>query len=77
MCSPPVGLWVLDDLFSRRLCQMLTGVAQPYLIQFEQRVAPLEFPVDRTRLGTIGLVSDMSARSASIQSFSQVGAMFK
>ena len=56
---------------------MLADGAQADLIQFEKREATFESPINRTSVRTIWLVSDMTARSAGVQPFPQVRAMFK
>ena len=56
---------------------MVTRTAQPNFIQFEKGEATIQFPVDSTPVGAIGLVSHMAARYASVQPFPQVRAMLK
>jgi hypothetical protein len=58
-------------------CHVFTSLAQSDLIQFEKREATFESPIDRTRVGTIWLVSYMGSRSARVQPFTKVRANFE
>ena len=49
--------------------RMLATRAQAQMIQFEKREATFQFPVNGAAVGSARLVSDVAARSASIQPF--------
>ena len=52
---------------------MLASKAQAHVIQFEKREATFQLPVNGAAVGSARLVSDMAARSASIQPFPTQG----
>jgi hypothetical protein len=56
---------------------MLTCEAQSHRVQLKKRKAALQSPIDGTRVGAVWFVSDMAARSASVQPLPQVRASFK